>query len=206
MSAPALSVRRATAADRRRSADVLAGAFSDDPVFLRMLPADVSRREDRLRRFFALELPRSVAEGGAWTTADGAGAAVWYPPGRWKPSLWRTVLQTPAMLRVLGKQASSAGQMLAAMQQHHPAAPHWYLMYLAAETGRTGSGIGTALLQPVLYRCDTDGLPAYLEATTQRNRALYRRHGFTDLPELVLPDGGPVLYPMWREPRRPTQA
>jgi ribosomal protein S18 acetylase RimI-like enzyme len=110
------------------------------------------------------------------------------------------------MLRVLGRQASSAGQMLAAMQQHHPPTPHWYLLYLATESGRRGSGIGTALLQPVLHQCDTDGVPAYLEATTEGNRALYRRHGFTDMPQLVLPGGGPVLYPMWREPVSRTPA
>ena len=110
------------------------------------------------------------------------------------------------MLRVLGRQASLAGQMLAAMQQHHPGTPHWYLLYVAAEPGRQGSGIGTALMQPVLQQCDTQRLPAYLEATTVQNRAPYRRHGFTDLPELRLPDGGPVLYPMWREPVSRTPA
>lgn len=180
-------------------AQVLAGSVREDPVFVHMLPPDLRRREDRLRCFFALELPRSLAQGGAWTTTDGAGAAVWYAPG-WKPSLWLTVRQAPAMLRVLGGQASVAGQMLAAMQQHHPETPHWYLLYLAAESGRQGTGIGSALLRPVLEQCDAQRVPAYLEATTEQNRALYRRHGFTDLPELVLTDGGPVTYPMWRKP------
>ena len=31
-----------------------------------------------------------------------------------------------------------------------------------------GRGIGSALMQPVLERCDRDGMPAYLEATTPR--------------------------------------
>jgi GNAT superfamily N-acetyltransferase len=199
-------VRHAGAADLPRIAEVLTGAFAEDPVFVHMLPPDLRRREDRLRRFFAMELPRSRAESGAWTTTDGSGAAVWYPPGRWKPSSWHTIRQTPGMLRVLGKQAPLAGRVLAAMQQHHPQQPHWYLLYLATEAGRQGTGIGTSLLQPVLEQCDRQQLPAYLEATTTRNRALYRRHGFTDLPELVLPDDGPVLYPMWRAPvsRTPT--
>lgn len=93
-----------------------------------------------------------------------------------------------------------AGQVLAAMQQHHPKTLHWYVLYIAAEAGHQGSGIGIALLQPVLEQCDSQQLPAYLEATTEQNRELYRRHGFTDLPEPVLPGDGPVLYRMWREP------
>ena len=90
--------------------------------------------------------------------------------------------------------------MLAAMQEHHPSQPHWYLLYVGAAAERRGQGIGTALLEPVLQRCDQQGLPAYLEATTDRNRQLYLRHGFADRGELVLTPGGPVVRPMWREP------
>jgi GNAT superfamily N-acetyltransferase len=181
--------------------DLLVQAFSDDPVFVHMFPSDMNRREDRLRRFFAVELPRSERLEGAWTTVDGAGAAVWYPPGAWKPSLWLTIRQTPSMLRILGRRAAVAGRVLSTMQEHHPERPHWYLLYVAAATARRGTGVGTAVLRPVLDRCDSEGVPAYLEATTDRNRALYRRLGFADMEKLVLPDDGPVLSPMWREPR-----
>ena len=200
MTASAPDVRRARANDLPRMAEVLATAFVDDPVFAHMLPVQVHGRAARLRRFFAMELPRSQAEGGAWTTADGTGAAVWYPPGRWKPSLWQTLRQTPGMLRVLGRQAALGGRMLAEMQEHHPSAPHWYLLYVGVEPSRRGQGIGSALLQPVLEHCDEQRLPAYLEATNDRNRVLYRRHGFADRDEVVLPAGGPAVLPMWREP------
>jgi GNAT superfamily N-acetyltransferase len=181
-------------------AELLATSFQADPVFMHMLPLDVRRRAARLQRFFAMELPRSQAEGGAWTTEDGAGAAVWYPPGRWKASFWQTLRQTPGMLRALGRQASLGSQMLAAIQEHHPATPHWYLSYVGVQAERQGQGIGRALLQPVLEHCDAQRLPAYLEATNERNRALYLRHGFADRPQLELPSGGPPLRPMWREP------
>ena len=81
-----------------------------------------------------------------------------------------------------------------------PQSPHWYLYYLGARPGRQNAGIGTALLRPMLETCDNEGLPAYLEATSPRNRALYRRHGFLDGEPLGLPDGGPPMYPMWRRP------
>jgi ribosomal protein S18 acetylase RimI-like enzyme len=203
MNASATDVRRATAGDLPRMAELLATSFLDDPVFVHMLPLDAPRRAARLQHFFAMELPRSEAEGGAWTTADGAGAAVWYPPGRWKASLWQTLRQTPGMLRALGRQAFLGSQLLAAMQEHHPTRPHWYLLYVGVDADRRGQGIGGALLRPVLETCDEQHLPAYLEATNERNRALYRRHGFTDRPELALPAGGPAVRPMWREPTEP---
>ena len=58
------------------------------------------------------------------------------------------------------------------------------------------------MLAPVLQRCDREGVPAYLEASTVRNRALYERQGFAVTEEFVLGRGAPTQWHMWREPRR----
>jgi GNAT superfamily N-acetyltransferase len=73
---------------------------------------------------------------------------------------------------------------------------------VGTEPARQGQGVGAAVMQPVLDVCDRDRLPAYLEATCERNRGLYLRHGFRDVGEpLTLPGNGPEVYPMWRDPR-----
>ncbi|SDX67720.1 Acetyltransferase (GNAT) domain-containing protein [Geodermatophilus africanus] len=182
-------------------AAVLARAFADDPVVSYLFPSDARRREQRLSRFFDLELPRSEALGGSWMSADGAGAAIWFPPGTWRPSTWATLRQTPAALRVFGRNIGRASRAQSVMQEHHPARPHWYLYYLGTEPEKQGIGIGAAVLRPVLDLCDSHRLPAYLEASSPRNSALYRRHGFEELDPLVLPEKGPTMYPMWREPQ-----
>jgi hypothetical protein len=51
-----------------------------------------------------------------------------------------------------------------------------------------------------LERCDDEGIPAYLEATSAGNRDLYLRHGFEVIEEARWPGGGPPLWLMWREP------
>jgi hypothetical protein len=56
-------------------------------------------------------------------------------------------------------------------------------------------------MQPVLEQCDTEGLPAYLESSKEKNIPLYERYGFKVTDELRLVKGGPPLWPMWREPR-----
>lgn len=72
---------------------------------------------------------------------------------------------------------------------------------IAVAPERQGEGLGSALVRSVLDRCDQEGVPAYLEASNERSRALYERLGFghtgkpLDLPE------GPRMWPMWREPR-----
>jgi len=55
------------------------------------------------------------------------------------------------------------------------------------------------MLRHATGRCDADGQPAYLEATSEHNRRLYERHGFVVTAPIVLPDG-PTAYAMWREP------
>jgi predicted N-acetyltransferase YhbS len=62
-----------------------------------------------------------------------------------------------------------------------------------------GRGLGSALRRPVLDRADQAGLPAYLEATSPHNTALYERHGFRPAAPFAV-DDGPALWPMWRDP------
>jgi GNAT superfamily N-acetyltransferase len=201
MNASTPQVRPSTSTDRSRLGAVLARAFAEDPVVAYLFPPGERRREQRLTRFFDLELPRSERLGGSWMSADGAGAAIWYPPGTWRPSTWETLRQTPAALRVFGRNIGLASRAQSVMQEHHPKRPHWYLYYLGTEPDRQGTGIGAAVMRPVLDLCDSHRLPAYLEASSPRNRALYQRHGFEEMNPLAIPGNGPTMYPMWREPQ-----
>jgi ribosomal protein S18 acetylase RimI-like enzyme len=85
------------------------------------------------------------------------------------------------------------------MAEVHPEEPHAYLFLLATRPQWQSRGLGAALLRDVLGRCDRDGVPAYLEATSEGSRRLYERHGFEVTGEIRLPDG-PSLWPMWRSP------
>jgi GNAT superfamily N-acetyltransferase len=64
------------------------------------------------------------------------------------------------------------------MGELHPTDDHWYLPLIGVDLVAQGRGLGSALLRHALAICDSDGLPAYLEATNPRNRDLYERHGF----------------------------
>ncbi len=93
-------------------------------------------------------------------------------------------------------------RVLAFLDTKHPHEPHYYLPFLGVEPASQGRGIGSALMRPILERCDREGMPAYLEASSERNRALYERHGFELIEEVRLPGGGPPMWRMWREARR----
>jgi ribosomal protein S18 acetylase RimI-like enzyme len=87
------------------------------------------------------------------------------------------------------------------MEKRHPDdRSHWYLFILGTEQAAQGRGWGSALLAEMLARVDADGMSAYLESSSERNLALYARHGFEVTDEVAIP-GGPRVWPMWREPR-----
>jgi GNAT superfamily N-acetyltransferase len=90
---------------------------------------------------------------------------------------------------------------LSTVERNHPREPHYYLPFVGVEPESQGKGIGNALLRPILDRCDREGMPAYLEASTPRNRACYLRQGFEVTEEFRYPKGGPPSWRMWRNPR-----
>lgn len=175
----------------------LASAFDEDPVFRWMVPAD-RRRRMRLWRFFRIELEQIVLpEGEAWTTAGLHGAALCLPPERWRFPPRVALLQGRPYARVFGARLGRALAMLTLIERRHYRPAHLYIPYIGVAPERQGNGLGTALLEPVLERCDRQGLPAYLEATSERNAALYARLGFERMEELrVL--GSPPVWPMLR--------
>jgi ribosomal protein S18 acetylase RimI-like enzyme len=179
------------AVDVAAVSSTLSLAFHDDPVF-RWWIADQDRRREILPAFFAA-IVRASDE--VHAGVDHASAAVWSPPGAEDDEEL-----VPALVEATAEYAERMFPILELMAEQHPAAPHWYLFFLGTRPEHQSRGLGSALVRPVLEACDADELPAYLEATSERNAQLYRRHGFEVVGEIRLPDG-PSLWPMWREPR-----
>jgi GNAT superfamily N-acetyltransferase len=194
------TVRRATPPDVERLSVALAAAFEDDPVFGWLLP-DRSSRLGRLALFFKLELRHVVLpKGQVWTAAQTTGASLELPPDAWRMPLGTQLRHGPAFVRVFGSRLPRTMALLTLMERRHVHEPHYYIPYVGVAPGSQGHGLGTALLTPTLDRCDREGLPSYLEATSERNAALYERLGFIATDELRL-RGSPPLWPMIRPPR-----
>lgn len=183
----------------RQLAAVLAGAFAADPVAEYVTPS-AAGRPARMERFFHdLVLTRlTLPFGHVYTTADIAGGALWLPPGEAHASVWEQVRMLPLIARLMGRDTPRALRAMAAMEKVHPREPHWYLWFAGVRPERQGEGISTALVRPILDRCDAESMPAYLEATNEHSRDLAARQGFEVTGLLELPDGGPTLWLMWR--------
>jgi GNAT superfamily N-acetyltransferase len=193
------AVRKAAPAEAAVVSSALAAAFEDDPVFRWMLP-DETDRAARTRAFFDLVVEVLAPHDDAWTTTDGiTGAALWVPYGRPPMSDERAERFLAEVAEICGRHADRTLELIAAMDESHPHAPHEYLWFVGVVPAAQGRGIGSALIAPVLERADRAGAPAYLEATSPLNKALYERHGFRARPPISVA-GGPPMWPMWRDP------
>jgi GNAT superfamily N-acetyltransferase len=179
--------------------DVLQAAFWDDPVTVFLFPDERSRSRRSALLFRALLRHHYLPMRTVWTTSDQAGAAMWAPPGHWRLTTAEIARALPTALRGLGRNLALSMQFLGEIDRHHPDEPHWYLGVLGTDPPRQGRGIGSALLTPVLERCDREHVPAYLESSKESNIPFYARHGFAVTRELRA-RGAPVLYAMWRDP------
>jgi GNAT superfamily N-acetyltransferase len=193
------TIRSAGTADLDRVAATVAAAFFDDPVTRWLLPDD-TRRQQLAGPLFRLYVEPYLRHGETYLTSDGAGAAVWLPPGAELFTTEQDAHFGQQLEQLVGDDIVRFGQLAEVFAEYHPTEPLWYCQFLATVPAFQSQGIGASLLREVLQRADREGVPAYHEATTLRNRALYERHGYVDQGEFRLPDG-PPLWRMWREPR-----
>jgi GNAT superfamily N-acetyltransferase len=192
-----VNVREAGVGELAQVSATLADAFATDPIMQWLFPSQRGR-DARLRRLFTLELAHYVFPAGrVLTTDDFRGASLELPPGRWEMSM--SLSGAIDLVRVFGVRLPRASRTQLWLEREHLQEPHYYIRYVGVATGWRGRGLGTALLRPTLDRCDGEGLPAYIEASTERSAALYERLGFVHLGELRVPDGPPV-WPMRRPP------
>ncbi|UQX02937.1 GNAT family N-acetyltransferase [Streptomyces sp. RerS4] len=193
-----LEIRQADPSERDEVARLLDVAFREDPVSSWVFP-DPEHRAAVHGRFLGVFVDVAFAEGRVERTADGSAAALWLRIPAGEPEGEDEV---PAKMRAAAdpdnERCELVGRLTGAV--HPTAEEHEYLLMIAVEPGRQGEGLGTELMRPVLERCDRDGVPAYLEASSERSKRLYERLGFEFTGEAVrLPDG-PLMWPMWRKP------
>jgi GNAT superfamily N-acetyltransferase len=199
-----IEARPARKADIRGLSHVLGRAFYDDPVTMWMMPDERSRSAHLPRLFATLTRHHHLAGGGVEVACDGpaiGAAALWDPPNRWQQSPRAQLAMMPALIRAFGFRLAAARDTMELLKREHPDEPHWYLAIIGSDTTVRGQGFGQALMRSRLDRCDADHCPAYLESSKPENVPYYERFGFTVIGEIMLPDGGPPLWPMWRASR-----
>ncbi|MEV1006897.1 GNAT family N-acetyltransferase [Streptomyces sp. NPDC049881] len=187
--------------------ELLSQAFQAEPVMRWIFPEE-RRRRTLLPALFDVLFAEHLAAHGETLVSDDDGTAdgvlLYVPPGPPRPPADRAARFAARLEAAVGPYAERAVTAFDTLAGRHPYAPaHYHVAYCAVRPGRQGRGIGGALLRGVLERADLDGVGTYAESSSARLLGLNVRHGFSPLPEIPLPDAGPVVRPAWREPVGP---
>jgi ribosomal protein S18 acetylase RimI-like enzyme len=170
-------------------------AFTNDPV-LRWIFRAANHYLTYWPKFVKVFAGGAFAQGTVDSVDECAGVAMWLPPG---------IASDEEAMGAVTADAVPAAEQAAVfaffdqMGEFHPHEPHWYLPLIGVDLTKQGRGYGSALVRHGVARCDRDRLPAYLEATSPLNKALYERHGFEAFG-VIQADGGPPMWPMLRRP------
>jgi ribosomal protein S18 acetylase RimI-like enzyme len=184
------------ARDEDRAIATITMAFSSDPVtrwVFRDANLYLTYWPGVVKAFGGAALETGTAD----SVDDYGGVALWLPPGVGSDEATMGVLIAEA---VAATDQPEVDDFMEQMGEFHPTESHWYLPLIGVDVTKQGRGYGSALLDHALKRCDRDRLPAYLEATSPLNKALYERHGFEEVG-VIQAGSSPPMWPMRRTPR-----
>ena len=186
------------------AAAALSAAFMNDPLQSYTFP-DPDERQRLSPPHFGALLRYGLLAGQVLVSADpGGGASVWMPPDAQPTDEMFVESGLSRLGELIGEDAARRfGTVIDFVEPFHKAAlpePHWYAMVVGVAPAFQGQGLGRALLQPMLDRAETDGLPCYLETTQPKNVTFYQRLGFRVLREEVEPTSGLRIWTFRRDP------
>lgn len=190
-------------AARRALVGVLARAFRDNPMNVRIHGPDPARRVRANAaglRSLVLDQAERLESRVIRYESTVIGGFVLARPGDF-------VLPRPSFRRqfecfcLQGRRAMAAwSEVTAGVPAHRPQTPHWYLAVLGVEPTWQGRGLGAALVRAIDDLAARDPGPLRLECDRSESVRFYRAHGFE-----VRAEGSVHGVPVWclgRDPLR----
>jgi len=174
-------------------------AFRDDPVIRYMLSnLSPAARHEYLYSYFVSLLSAAGMNGASFAEADDFGAClVLMHPGRRVDNVWTLI---PAgFLGVLWKLGvGGCRRMLGEYEPLTDASKikglkgckgYYYVFFLATREAARGQGLSSALMSKAQETARADGVPLWLEATTEYSWRLYQKLGFETIDVITLGKG-----------------
>mmetsp|Transcript_16922 Transcript_16922/g.25521 ORF Transcript_16922/g.25521 Transcript_16922/m.25521 type:complete len:254 (+) Transcript_16922:32-793(+) len=188
-----------------KSVNTLKRAFMSDPVFNYLVP-EMGDREIFIHNFFTLLV--SLLPGRVYQYMDFGGVMLW-ARGTVENVDTMAFITNGGLLNLRFLKWSRIlstilfFDSLENKRNYHlkGATDYYFLMDIGVDPENRGQGYGSTMLDYfVKNHADKEGVPCYLEATTDSSRRLYERHKFVVVETVQVPPNGPKMYLMLRQP------
>lgn len=133
----------------------------------------------------------TIYEASSWQSC-----AIVIPPGQ-NPAKLRTIIPAGAfkVLKVAG--VSGIKKMMVEMPtqsdkfkaQNIGKQKYYYVFFIATMESGRGKGLATKILKEVTQKAQAEGVPVWLEASSENSKRVYEKAGFEDLGTIILGKG-----------------
>lgn len=180
-------------------------AFLDYPLMV-YVSSDPHRRARGVSVLYSGILRDSLRYGEVYASPEIGGVACWLPPGIPIPTFVREarsgLLRLPLAFGWSGfRRLVEYGRWHAWLHHELAVDPHWFLATIGVDPARQRQGVGSALLEAVLQKADSQQVSCYLETHLLDNVRLYERHGFETVRLFDVPGHTVPVWAMQRKAR-----
>jgi ribosomal protein S18 acetylase RimI-like enzyme len=174
-----VDVGRISESETADAIGVLARGMRDNPLHVAALGDDPAHRVEGLTQLFSVMIPMQPEPLRAREDGTLVGVCGLIPPPECPVHGFGTLPadQFPPVLSDPGDQARAI-EWIQTWGKRDPDEPHFHLGPVAADAGKQGRGIGTAMMEAFCERVDRDHALAYLETDKEENVGFYEKFGF----------------------------
>src|SRR5262245_30048037 len=158
-------------------ATILGRAYYEEP-HIRYILRDEQTRRRLLPDLFRLAIQATQLNGEIHTTDSLDGGALWIGPGSGL-AIGRSMRSGFSSSLQLGwatlRRCITLGLHLDEIHQRLIKGPHWYLLALGVKPSVDRESVRATLVEPLLARADSRGLPCYVETFNEKDLPFYKR-------------------------------
>jgi ribosomal protein S18 acetylase RimI-like enzyme len=185
---------------------VLADAFQGDPLWNKIYEGDPDIGK-RFQALFEGAVRYCLKYGEVYAPSEGLEGIIGLVPGKYADmNAWRAI-RSGSMgvgMRMGLNAAMKVGTIFKPVvedrREHMAYRAFLYVLVIGVATKLQGKGFGRTLIDAAVEKSEREGLPIYLDTSTEENLKMYEHFGFRLLKMINLPI---VDLPMWEMVREP---
>lgn len=185
--------------DIKRSGEMFARAFADDPVWKAALPGVAF---EKMAAFFQGPARYGLTYGTIIAPSENLeGAAMWVHSKHADMTFLRSIRSGSFLsgLKLGGKNLKKMMPIFTPLEEARKECmkgrEYLYLMILGVDPEYQGRGHGKKLISALLAEADERKLSIYLETSTEKNVVMYEKHGFKVIGKVIHPV---INLPQWQ--------
>jgi GNAT superfamily N-acetyltransferase len=193
-----LSVERLDCAASDSVAEILAAAYTDDPVHIWAMPREATRLSDAVLFFKLYFKLMPLCDQQFLVTSDRSAAAIIYLIRQSNSPDCKGMRYFPPLIGKLSKM----NEYLQWIEGFRPKADHYYIEFIGCLPDKRSQGIGSFFLKNILEKTDRENIPVWTWSSNPLNLSFYRRLGFEIGAQFRRDANTPPITSVWRPPAK----